>query len=107
LPPHSHYQAALAENEGFARLALAQRPTADTDPVIPLAGYDAVVARLDNLYDAINAVNETLIAVHSEQNTMRQPNRAPRPETAYQRLAQEHTRQKLDSIADRMLTRGS
>lgn len=69
---------------------------------VPLAGYDDAVLRLDNIFDAVMALNETLIAVNSRKSSMRKPMRAPRPETAYQRLAKQVKVDKLDSIVDKM-----
>lgn len=62
-----------------------------------------MVLRLDNLFDAINAVNETLVAVNGGKRTvMHRPNRAPRPETATQRLKHLQKIEKLDDIVQRM-----
>jgi hypothetical protein len=70
---------------------------------VPLVGYDETVVRLDNLFDAINAVNETLTAVYSRRrNRAGRPTRATRPETAQQRVKRQQSIQKLDSIVERM-----
>ncbi|MET9262413.1 hypothetical protein [Amycolatopsis sp. NPDC004079] len=61
------------------------------------------MARLDNLFDAVNAVNETLVAVHSsKRSAMHRPNRAPRPETAIQRIESRQRVSRLDEIVNRM-----
>lgn len=99
------YKAALDNDEEFAELASSLRlyDNDDLAPSIPLAGYSEVVLRLDNLFDAINAVNETLLAVHSgKKSAMQRPNRAPRPQTAYQRLKVRKKTEQLDSIVQRM-----
>lgn len=73
------------------------------EPRIPLAGYDDIVARLDNLFDAMNAVNETLVAVHSsKRSAFQRPNRALRPQTASQRLHARKRTEALDDIVNRM-----
>ncbi len=69
----------------------------------PLIGYSDVVKRLDDLFDAVNGVRETLLAVYSKKKSRIQPIRAPRPQTAYQRLKKREKVQKLQSIEDKML----
>lgn len=101
LPRHSLYRAALDDDEDFAALAFTG-PDGDTDVRVPLARYDEVALRLDNIFDALNAVNETLIAVNSTKSAMRRPNRAPRPETAIQRIAARTKIDRIESIVDRM-----
>lgn len=68
----------------------------------PLVGYDDIAARLDNVFDAINAVNETLLAAPHFQRKHRQAIRAPRPETAHQRLKRQRSMQRISSIVDQM-----
>ena len=68
----------------------------------PLVGYDEVAARLDNVFDAINAVNETLLAAPHFQRKNRPAIRAPRPETAHQRLKRQRSMQRIGSIVDQM-----
>jgi hypothetical protein len=104
LPRHSHYRAAIDDADDYAAVAvqLGTHTATATSRTVPLAGYDDVVARLDHVYDAVNAVNETLLAVYSAKKTRVRPVRAPRPETAYQRLLRQQKTQKLSSIVDRM-----
>lgn len=72
-------------------------------PTVPLVGYDEVATRLDNLFDAINAVNETLLAApHFKRRKGRQAVRAIRPESAQQRLKRQQSLVKINSIVDRM-----
>jgi hypothetical protein len=72
-------------------------------PDVPLVGYDEVATRLDNLFDAINAVNETLLAApHFRRRKGRQAVRAIRPESAQQRLKRQQSLEKINSIVDRM-----
>lgn len=71
-------------------------------PGVPLVGYDETVLRLDNLFDAINAVNETLRAVYSKRGGAPRPIRAHRPETAHDRLKRRKAQTKLQSIEERM-----
>lgn len=97
LPAHSHYKAALNDDDEFAEQAEKLNfPGSDKTPAVSLVGYDDAVLRLDNIYDAMNAVIEVLIAIHSKKGSTRRPNRAPRPETARQRLKR---RQSMDKIA--------
>lgn len=105
LPRHSYYKAALEDDDDFARIALSLKmPGAEAAAArVPLVGYDPTIARLDNVFDAVNAVNETLVAVYSKRRTTGRPNRAPRPETAQQRVARQQKLEKLDSIVDRMI----
>jgi hypothetical protein len=101
LPTHSHYKAALHNDEQLAEL-VAQLNLPDT-PRVPLVGYDETVLRLDNVFDAINAVNETLMAVYSKKGAgRRQPTRAPRPITAQERVKRAASMNKLKSIEERM-----
>ena len=70
---------------------------------MPLAGYDEIAARLDNLFDAINAVNETLLAApHFKRRSGRQAVRAQRPETAQQRVKRQQSMTRIDSIVEHM-----
>lgn len=76
---------------------------AQKKPRVPLAGYDEVAVRLDNLFDAINAVNETLLAApHFRRRRGRQPIRAPRPETAQQRVKRQESISRINSIVQQM-----
>lgn len=70
---------------------------------VPLVGYDEVASRLDNLFDAICAVNDTLLAApHFKRRKGRQAVRAIRPETAQQRLKRQQSMTKIGSIVERM-----
>jgi hypothetical protein len=105
LPRHSRYKAALEDDDNYAALALAMQKAgvAETPARVPLVGYDEVAVRLDNIYDAVNALRETLIAIYSKRNSAKpKPNRAPRPESAHQRVRRRQAREKLDSIVDQM-----
>lgn len=101
LPRHSHYKAALENDEEFAEIALTlnlpERPAR-----IPLVGYDETVARLDNVFDAVNLVRETLESIYSKRGHKPRENRAVRPENAQQRIKRQQARSKLQSIEDRM-----
>jgi hypothetical protein len=92
LPRHSAYRAALDGDEDYAKVVAALVP-ADVPAEVPLVGYSEIALRLDNLFDVMNAVNETLIAIHSSSRP--RPNRAPRPRTALQRLKETESRQRL------------
>lgn len=72
---------------------------------VPLVGYSEIALRLDNVFDAINAVNETLIAVNSASNSKPRPNRAPRPKTAVQRTREVQSLQRLMDL-EQQLTGG-
>lgn len=105
LPRHSHYKAALEDDEDYAQFALALDGlnVGPRKARVPLAGYDEVAVRLDNLFDAINAVNETLLAApHFRRNRGRQAIRAPRPDTAQQRLKRQQSMQRISSIVEHM-----
>jgi hypothetical protein len=105
LPRHSHYKAALDDDEEFAAIALklALPGTEKARPRVPLAGYSDVIARLDNVFDAISALHETMVDVYSRRNGRRvNRTRAPRPETAQQRLRRAETYRALDSIVEQM-----
>jgi hypothetical protein len=71
-------------------------------PHVPLAGYNEIAVRLDNLFDAISAVNETLLAAPHFKRKHRPAVRAPRPETAQQRLRRQQSMHKLNSIVEQM-----
>lgn len=105
MPRHSHYKAALENDEQYAAIALAFEGVelAHRKPRVPLAGYNEIAVRLDNLFDAINAVNETLLAApHFKRRTGRQAIRAPRPETAQQRVKRQQSLTRIDSIVQHM-----
>lgn len=105
LPRHSRYKAALENDEEYAKLALSLSgsATASRPPRVPLAGYDEIAVRLDNLFDAINSVNETLLAApHFRRNKGRQAIRAPRPETAQQRLKRQQSLIRINDIVQQM-----
>jgi len=104
LPRHSYYKAALDDDEEFAAIALSLNlPGSTRVPRIPLVGYSDVVARLDNVFDAISAMHETFVSVYSRRkNKSVNRTRAPRPETAQQRLRRSEGRRVLDSIVDQM-----
>lgn len=104
LPRHSLYRAALDDDEEYAELAarmLDEEPPRESR--VPLVRYDEVVLRLDNVFDVLNAINETLIAVNSKRKSAVQfPNRAPRPETASQRLKARRKRERIDGLVQHM-----
>jgi hypothetical protein len=105
LPRHSHYKAALEDDEEYAEIALVLDglTSSQRKARVPLAGYDEVAVRLDNLFDAINAVNETLLAApHFKRRGGRQAVRAPRPETAQQRLKRHQSITRINSIVEQM-----
>jgi hypothetical protein len=104
LPRHSHYKAAMDNDEDYARVALALSGSDEVRPgPVPLAGYSELAVRMDNIFDAVNALNETLIAVYSSKNRARpRPTRAPRPQTAFQRLRREQTVARLNDIVEKM-----
>lgn len=84
------------DNDDEYAVIAASFPESIVEPTVPLTGYSELARRLDNVFDAVSAVNETLVAVHSDRKSgLHQPVRAPRPETASQRLK---TRQRLDRI---------
>lgn len=92
----------MDDDEEFAALATTLHDD-HGEPKVPLAGYSEVAVRLDNVFDAINAVNETLLAVYStKKNALHRPNRAPRPQTASQRLKARQKRERIDSIVQHM-----
>lgn len=97
LPRHSHYKAALDSDDTVASMALSMR-SGDEDeqqPQVPLAGYDPLAMRLDNVFDAVNALAETVKSALSRRNSRVDPVRATRPETAIQRLQRQQTHQHL------------
>lgn len=96
LPRHSHYRAEVDNDDDFAAMVDVDGPT--RSPTVPLVDYDHVAMRLDNVFDAVCAVQETLVAVHSRKKHQGQPNRAPRPETALQRKRRQATEDKLTNL---------
>lgn len=101
LPRHSHYKAAIDNDDQYAEIAETMQ-RADQKVRIPLAGYDDVVFRLDNLFDAVMSVGDILRQVYSKHGRAPQPVRAYRPETAQQRLKRHKAHRKLQSIEERM-----
>lgn len=95
----------MENDEEFAAIALALdglNPARRT-PRVSLVGYDEVAARLDNVFDAINAVNETLLAApHFKRRSGRQSVRAPRPETAQQRVKRQQSIARINSLVEHM-----
>lgn len=104
LPRYSLYKAAVDDDEEFAELAAQLlHGGSQQSSKVPLVRYDEVVVRLDNVYDVLNAINETLIAVNSKRKSaVQHPNRAPRPETASQRLKARRRRERLDQLVQHM-----
>lgn len=107
LPRHSHYRAALYDADDYAAHVVGAQSNTDAEQPKPsLVEYDQIALRLDNVFDAVNAVKETLIAVHSKKGNQGQPNRAPRPETAIERAKRRATAEGLQQIEDTMLSGG-
>jgi hypothetical protein len=71
-------------------------------PQVPLVGYDAVAARLDNVFDAINALHETLVRRYTKRGTSIQPVRAFRPETAVERVKRRKSMNKIHDLEQRL-----
>ncbi|MEU5259024.1 hypothetical protein [Amycolatopsis sp. NPDC021455] len=94
----------MDDDDEYAELAvrlLDEEPQREAK--VPLVRYDEVVLRLDNVFDVLNAINETLIAVNSKRKAAVQfPNRAPRPETASQRLKVRRKRERLEGLVQHM-----
>lgn len=104
LPRHSHYKAALDSDTEIAAMAYSLQDTAEHGgkPEVPLVDYDPIALRLDNLFDAINALAETVRGALSRKNQRVEPVRAPRPETALQQLHRQHTRNKLADLESQL-----
>jgi len=107
LPRHSHYKAALDENEELARLSLELTSGVTGGkpgkPYVPLVGYDENAVRLDNLLDAINALHETVVRRWSRRGARVGSNRAPRPVTAQERVKHEKAMEKLSNLEQQVL----
>lgn len=106
LPRHSHYKAALDDDEEYAGLALALQGAESpsrTSRNVPLTGYSDVVARLDNLFDVISALHENLVDYMSGRKSTRTKRvRAPRPETAQQRLRRAQKIATLNNLVEQL-----
>lgn len=103
LPRYSQYRAALDNDEEYARLVAALgEDEPQVIPPPPLAGYSEAVKRMDDVFDAVNAVNETLLAIYSKKKSKPRPTRASRPETAHQRLKRLQKTKRIDSMVEHM-----
>ena len=98
LPRHSHYKAACASDEELAKLT-ENLPSGEVR--VPIEGYTPEAERLDAVFDSVMALRETVVAIVSNGKHIKAV-RAPRPETALQRLKKRRNQEKLDAIVLKM-----
>lgn len=113
LPAHSHYSAAMANDEEYAKIvadAHAQRKAAGNEPEDKgpaLTGWTPEVAALTQVLDAVNQVRYAVVAVQAGKKAGEPPKPARRPVTALERAmrAAEYTRRKAahESLVARVL----
>lgn len=108
LPRHSHYKAAIAQDEDLARAYLA-RP-AEQGPQAyrpPITEHSALVEVLTTVIDELRELHATLIAVNSRKGRRPKVTRAPRPETAVMRLEKDRSVAMLADLERRLTPDGS
>jgi hypothetical protein len=95
LPIHSHYKAALADDDEYAQVVLSFQHGKPAAPM-NMVGYDAVASRLDTVIDVLIAANSTGTPV-----------RMPRPVTAFERIAASNARSRHRQRVAMILSSGS
>lgn len=92
LPGHSHFSAAIANDEEHAEMAAKAaadrgetRPGAKEDTGPPLTSWTPEVAALTQVLDAVNQVRYAVIAVQAGKKAGDPPKPARRPQTALER----------------------
>lgn len=113
LPGHSHYSAAIANDEEHAKLVaetMAKRKAAgeqDEDRGPALTGWTPEVAVLTQVLDAVNAVRYAVVAVQAGKKAGEPPKPARRPITALEKAMRraEYERRKTahESLVARVL----
>lgn len=114
LPGHSHYAAAVANDEEHAELvakALEERKqSGDTEDIGPsLTNWTPEVAALTAVLDAVNQVRYAVVAVNAGKKAGEPPKPAKRPVTALEKASRraEHRRRQSahESLTARLLPR--
>lgn len=101
LPPHSHYAAALADDDDLARRTLDEQVPGQLPPRPrpPLVGNSIEVELLRQILDAVREVSRSVIASIPTKSPRKIPplKPVPRPQTALER---EDRRRALEGLAD-------
>lgn len=116
LPAHSHFSAAIANDEEYAEFAAKAaaergetRPGAKSDDGPPLTTWTPEVAIMTQVLDAVNQVRYAVIAVQAGKKAGDPPKPARRPQTAFERAFRraEFDRRKAahESLVARVLPR--
>lgn len=109
LPRHSHYKAAIANDEHLAQQLLDQTKPADRSAGPgrpPITEYPVLAELLANQLDELRELHATLIAVNSKKGKRPKVPPTPRPESAVMRLEKQRTMAILADIEQRMLPSG-
>lgn len=85
-------------DDEYARAAAHAVGDAEPAPMSPL-GYSREVELLSGVYEAIQSLQSTLIAVNSKLGKGPKVERLPRPKTAFERARREVERQQMREIA--------
>lgn len=103
LPRHSHYKAAIADDDELARQVLEHlgRGTVPARP--PLTEYSTLIEVLSNFLDELRELHATLIAVNSAKGRRPRVTRTPRPETAVMRAEKRRSMERLMELEQRLL----
>lgn len=100
LPRHSHFKAAYASDEELAEMMADLYPDAKPDNSVPIEGYTPEAERIDAVFDAVMVLVETVAQIAGGKRI--RPTRAPRPETAAQKLERRKRLEKVYALADKM-----
>lgn len=108
LPKHSHYKAALADDEDLARRTLAGVNGSGPPPAPrpPITEWSRQVELLTAAVDELRELHATLIAANSKKGKRPKVRPVPRPETAVMRLEKQRTLAQLAEIERKLLGGG-
>jgi hypothetical protein len=107
LPAHSHYKAAMADDDEYIRAYMAhQPPGSDKDQKqkpLTMQGYSMAVAALHEIADRVGALYSVTVAVNSKNGKAPDVPEMPRPQTALQRYKDMSVTRRHESIVAKVL----
>lgn len=108
LPPHSHYKAAIADDDDYIRQYMASQPPGSDQrqqeqASLTMQGYSMQVAALHEIADRVGALYAVTVAVNSKNGKAPDIPEMPRPTTAMQRYKDSSVTRRHEAIVAKVL----
>ena len=104
LPRNSYYQEALTSDPDWAKaIARAKVDRAGGKFYPPMSTWSPEISALGDVWDKLEEIRHTLVAVNAKHPPANKPARYPRPVTAIQAAENELRLERHKKLADRLL----